>query len=97
MKIIASPPNLSIIWLIGPRDMRSRLNIRPSAVADTTIGKKNRVRNTWAPRRIESTIRARSSAIPTWNTMVHSMSSRVFPSAVIMFGSVVSSPGTIFR
>ena len=49
LKMIRVPPKDSISWLIGPRVMSIRLNSRPRAVADTTMGKKKRMRNTWEP------------------------------------------------
>ena len=62
------------------------------------MGKKNKVRNTWEPRLTESTSSASSAKRdPHLKTMVHSIRSRVFLTAVIILGSVVSSPGMIFR
>ena len=55
-----------------------------------TMGKKYRVRNSWAPTRMESTSRARTRAMPTWNTTVHTVRMTVLPRAVRSLGSVNS-------
>ena len=65
-----------------------RLNIRPRAVAEMTMGKKYSVRNSWAPTRMESTSRARIRATPTWNTTVQTVRMTVLPRAVRSLGSV---------
>ena len=92
----------SMFWEMRPRFIKSwfsipplnrkiRLNMRPRAVAEMTMGKKYRVRNTWAPTRMESTSRARMRATPTWNTTVQTVSITVLTRAVRRWGSRNSS------
>ena len=78
-------------WLSMPVSYKNtRLNIRPSAVAEITMGKKYTVRKNCWPLEILSTSSASSRAMPTWNTMVTPIIIKVLPTAVRMLLSVKS-------
>jgi len=91
MFLVMRPRFIRSWFSIPPLNRKIRLNMRPRAVAEMTMGKKYSVRNTWAPTRMESTSRASMRAMPTWNTTVQTVRITVLTRAVRRLGSRNSS------